>query len=50
MTLNEQDQRLHRRLDRLARIVAALKRVAACWYGWEVDAAPSRSNSDAPQS
>jgi hypothetical protein len=39
MTLNEQDQRLHRRLDRLARIVAALKRVAACWYSWELDAA-----------
>jgi hypothetical protein len=30
---------MQERLDRLERIVAALKRVAACWYGWELDAA-----------
>jgi hypothetical protein len=30
---------MRERLDRLERIVAALKRVAACCYGWELDAA-----------
>lgn len=30
---------MRERLDRLERIVAALKRVSACWYGWELDAA-----------
>ena len=37
--MSAEDKRLHARLDRLERIVAALKRLAACWYGWELDAA-----------
>jgi hypothetical protein len=37
--VSDEDARMHRRLDRLEWIVAALKRVAACWYGWQLDAA-----------
>lgn len=35
----EKARELGERLDRLERVVAALKKVAACWYGWQLDAA-----------